>query len=244
MVKNFAHRGFSSKYPENTLLSFQKALEEGVDGIENDIQLTKDGEIIILHDETVDRTTDGKGYVKDYTLKELKQLNAGEVYKEQFGFQEIPTLREYFHLVKEKSIITNIEMKTGVFEYKEMEDKLVDLIGEFEMEDRVLITSFNHFTILRMKEKAPYLKYGFLAYDWRIDAGEYTAKYGISCYHPEYHNLTGNVVEELKHHGIEINPYTIDEPQDIRDMIKKGVNSVITNCPDIVNRIRKEFNIN
>lgn len=241
MIKNFAHRGFCSKYPENTILAFQKAIEEGVDGIENDVQLTKDGEMVLIHDETIDRTTDGRGYVKDYTLGELRKLNAAALFADQFGVLPIPTLREYFELVKDEPIVTNIEMKTGVFEYLEMEQKLIDLIREYRLEEKVLITSFNHFTVMRMKERAPDLKYGFLAYDWRLDAGEYTARYGIPCYHPDYHNLTWEVVEELHAHKIEINPYTVDDPEEIRDLIQKGVNSVITNCPDVVNRVRKEM---
>ena len=241
MIKNFAHRGFCSKYPENTMLAFEKALAEGIDGIENDIQLTKDGHMVLMHDETIDRTTDGKGYVKDYTLEELRKFNAGVPFGDQFGFQPIPTLREYLELVKNEPIITNIEMKTGVFEYIEMEQKLIDMLREYKIEDRILITSFNHYTIARMQKKAPDLKYGFLAYDWRLDAGEYTKRYGVPCYHPDYHNLTWEVVKDLHDHGIEVNPYTIDDPDDIRDMIDKGVNSVITNCPDVVNRVRAEY---
>ena len=95
MIKNFAHRGFSGRYPENTLLAFEKAIEEGVDGIENDVQLTKDGEIIIMHDESVDRTTGGKGWVKDLTLAQLKELTANEKYGDRFPAQRVPTLREY-----------------------------------------------------------------------------------------------------------------------------------------------------
>lgn len=239
MIQNYAHRGFCSQYPENTMLSFQKALDEGVDGIENDVQLTKDGHIIIMHDESVDRTTNGKGWVKDFTLEELKQLDASEKFGDRFGVQRVPTLREYLELVKDLPILTNIEMKTGVFEYREMEQLLVDMLREYHVEDRVLITSFNHFTIMRMKKLAPELRYGFLAYDWRLDAGEYTQRYGIPCYHPDYHNLTPEVVEDLHSHGIEVNPYTVDDPEDIRDMMAKGVHSVITNCPDVVNRIRK-----
>lgn len=238
MIQNYAHRGFCSKYPENTLLAFEKAIAEGVDGIENDVQLTKDGEIIIMHDESVDRTTDGKGWVKDLTLAEIKELDAGGKFDSQYAGLRVPTLREYLELVKDQPIITNIEMKTGVFEYREMEQKLVDMLREYKVEDRILITSFNHFTIMRMKKLAPDLKYGFLAYDWRLDAGEYTQKNGIPCYHPDYHNLTWEVVEDLKTHGIEVNPYTVDDPDDIRDMIAKGVHAVITDCPDVVNEIR------
>lgn len=240
MIKNFAHRGFSNRYPENTLLAFRKALEEGVDGIENDVQLTKDGEVIILHDERLDRTTSGNGWVRDYTLAELRELTANGSFGDRFPAQRIPTLREYLELVKDEPVISNIELKTGIFEYRPMERKVAELVREYGLEDRVILSSFNHFTILRMQQLAPELKLGFLSGDWRIGAGEYTRRYGVQCYHPDYHSLTAPAVAELKAHGIEINPYTIDDPADIRDMMQKGVDSVISNCPDLVNRVRAE----
>ena len=123
MTKNFAHRGFSGKYPENTLLAFSKAIEEGVDGIENDVHLTKDGVLVVMHDELVDRTTNGKGYIKDKTYEELSQLDASYIFKE-YGPQKVPTLREYLELVKDTDIITNIELKTGVFEYTGIEQRI------------------------------------------------------------------------------------------------------------------------
>ena len=94
-MKNFAHRGFSGKYPENTMLAFRKALECGADGIEMDVQLTKDGELVVIHDERVDRTTNGTGNVRDYTLEELQKLDASYIYSEEVGFQTIPTFDEY-----------------------------------------------------------------------------------------------------------------------------------------------------
>ena len=144
MTKNFAHRGFSGKYPENTLLAFEKAVEAQTDGIELDVQLTKDGEIVIIHDETIDRTTNGKGLVVDYTYEELEKFDASYIYTGQFGFNKIPTLREYFNLIKDTNIITNIELKTGINEYQGIEEKVYNLIKEFQLEDRVIISSFNH----------------------------------------------------------------------------------------------------
>ena len=127
MTKNFAHRGFSGKYPENTMLAFEKAIEAGADGIENDVHLTKDGVPVIIHDELVDRTTNGKGYVKDYTYEELSKLDASYIFPE-YGVLHIPTLREYMELVKDKDIITNIELKTGVFEYPGIEEKVYAIL--------------------------------------------------------------------------------------------------------------------
>ncbi len=133
MTKNFAHRGFSGKYPENTMLAFRKAVEEGVDGIELDVQLTKDGEVVIIHDETIDRTTDGKGLVVSYTYDELRKFDASFKFRGQCGFNPIPTLREYFELVKDKNLVTNIELKTGLNEYFGNLMPLLNLEGNVDL---------------------------------------------------------------------------------------------------------------
>lgn len=243
MVKNFAHRGFSGRYPENTMLAFQKAVElEGCDGIEMDVHLTKDGELVIIHDEKIDRTcVNGTGYVKDYTLGELKQFDVSFRFAGECEPQKIPTLREYFELVKADSIITNIELKTGIFEYAGIEKKVYDMIEEFKLKDRIIISSFNHFSVMRMKELCPDMKCGFLTETWMLDAGHYTKAAGVECLHPIFYNLTEEVVAEVKGQGIEINTWTVNEVEDIRTMIARGVTSVISNYPDRVNLVRTEI---
>lgn len=241
MTKNFAHRGFSGKYPENTMLAFRKAVEEGVDGIELDVQLTKDGEVVIIHDETIDRTTDGKGLVVSYTYDELRKFDASFKFRGQCGFNPIPTLREYFELVKDKNLVTNIELKTGLNEYFGIEEKVWKLIEEYRLEDRVLISSFNHYSVLRMKSIAPNLKYGLLTETWIINAGKYTEDVGVECYHPHFFSMTAENVKELKEHNIEINVYTVNEEKDIRDMIEKGIDIVIGNYPDLTKKILEEY---
>ena len=237
MTKNFAHRGFSGKYPENTLLAFSKAIEEGVDGIENDVHLTKDGVLVVMHDELVDRTTNGKGYIKDKTYEELAQLDASYIFKE-YGPQKVPTLREYLELVKDTDIITNIELKTGVFEYTGIEQKVYDMLREFDMVDRIIISSFNHYSVLRMKAIDPAIKCGMLEESWLINAGAYVASTGVECFHPFFKNMTPENVAEVKSHGLEINTWTVNEEEDIREKFRVGVDSVIGNYPDLVNKIR------
>lgn len=232
-VKNFAHRGYSGKYPENTMLAFRKAVEAGADGIELDVQLTRDGVPVIIHDELVDRTTDGKGRVKEMTLAELRALDASYIYAGQYGKNPIPTFREYCEFVKDLPITTNIEMKTGVFEYPGIEEKVWAMIQEFHLEDKVIISSFNHFTILRMRKIAPELKYGFLSETWIIDAGKYCHDQGVPCYHPLFRNLTEEVVRELKQYGLEINTYTVNTEEDVRDLVNKGVDILIGNFPEM-----------
>ncbi len=240
MVKNFAHRGFSGKFPENTLLAFEKAIEAGADGAELDVQLTKDGEVVIIHDETIDRTTNGKGYVVDYTYEELSKFDASYIYTGKLGFNKIPTLREYFELVKNLDFMTNIELKTGINEYLGIEEKVYNLIKEYKLEKRVIISSFNHFSVLRMKKIAPELKYGFLSEDWIINAGAYTASHGVECYHPRFNNLIPEVVKELKENGLEINTWTVNKEEDIKDLINKKVDILIGNFPDLTRKIINE----
>ncbi|GAB6150009.1 glycerophosphodiester phosphodiesterase [Clostridium novyi] len=241
MIKNFAHRGFSGKYPENTLLAFEKAIELGVDGIELDVHLSKDNEMVIIHDENVSRTTNGEGYIKDLTYEEISKLDASYIYTGQYGFNKIPTLREYFELVKDKDVITNIELKTNIFEYPGIEQKVWELIQEYHLESKVIISSFNHFSVMRMRKIAPMLEYGLLSETWLIDAGNYVNNLGIKYYHPIFRNLTDEIVKEIHQYGIKINTYTVNTEEDIKDMISKDINIVISNFPDLVKEIIKTY---
>lgn len=240
MSKIFAHRGYSGNYPENTMLAFHKAVEAGADGIELDVQLTSDGEVVIIHDELVDRTTNGKGRVNNYTLEELRKLDASATFVGKYGVNQVPTFREYCEYVKDLPIVTNIEMKTGVLEYLGIEEKVLDMIKEFHLEDKVVISSFNHFTIKRMMKLNPDLKYGFLSETWIINAGRYCKEQGVPCYHPLFRNLIPSVVEELKSYGLEINTYTVNTPEDVQDMLDKGIDIIISNFPEMALKVRDE----
>lgn len=240
MCKIFAHRGYSGKYPENTMIAFKKALECGVDGIELDVQLTKDGEVVIIHDETIDRTTTGKGFVVDYTYEELEKFDASFKFKD-LGFNKIPTLREYFQLVKDYDIVTNVELKTGINEYLGIEEKVWELIKEYNLEEKVIISSFNHFSVMRMKDIAPQLKYGFLSEDWIIDAGKYTHSHGVQCYHPRFNNLVPDVIKELKKYNLEINTWTVNLEEDMRYLYSNNIDVIITNYPELAQEIKKEY---
>lgn len=237
MSKIFAHRGYSGKYPENTMIAFKKALEYGVDGIELDVQLTKDGEVVIIHDETIDRTTTGKGFVIDYTYEELEKFDASFKFKD-LGFNKIPTLREYFQLVKDYDIVTNVELKTGINEYLGIEEKVWELIKEYNLEEKVIISSFNHFSVMRMKKIAPQLKYGFLSEDWIIDAGKYTHSHGVQCYHPRFNNLVPDVIKELKKYNLEINTWTVNLEEDMRYLYSNNIDVIITNYPELAQEIK------
>ena len=240
MSKIFGHRGFSGKYPENTMLAFRKAVEVGVDGMEFDVQLTKDGEIVIIHDEKIDRTTDGKGNVRDMTLAELKKFDASADFRGVYGVNEIPTLREYFEYIKDKDIISNIELKTGIFVYPGIEKKVCDLIAEYGLEEKIILSSFNHETIMRCAEVAPNIKRGFLSEDWLVNFGRYAEENGVQCCHPNCNCLHEENVNEMHSRGREINTWTVNEPEDIKHLSDLGIDALIGNYPDrMVELLRK-----
>ncbi len=234
MTKFFGHRGYSGKYPENTLLAFDNAIEAGVDGIELDVQFSKDGKLVVIHDESVNRTTDGTGLVKELTLEELKSLDASATFTGKYGKVQIPTLEEVLSLVEKFDIVTNIELKTGVFEYDGIEEAVAECVRKHKLSDKVIISSFNHFSIMRMRKAAPELKCGFLFESWLIDAGKYCHSHGIPCFHPMFRNLIPSVVEEVKQYGLEINTYTVNTLEDFNRLSDLNVDVAIGNYPELI----------
>ena len=143
-MKLWAHRGCSQRYPENTLLAFEKAAAvQGLTGIELDIQLTKDGQMVVIHDERVDRTTEGIGFVRDYTLSEIKRLH---IYADSHRSQHIPTITEVLDLLEpvlKAGVRLNIELKNSIYPYDGMEEKIIELIRQRGLENHVLYSSFS-----------------------------------------------------------------------------------------------------
>lgn len=239
MVQIFAHRGFSGYYPENTMLAFQKVAEETVaDGIELDIQLTKDGEIVIMHDEMLDRTTNGSGWLKDHTLEELKMLSVGVNVKGFFPRQTIPTLCEYFTWLKTTKLITNIELKTSYFEYEGIEEKLIAMVKEFGLEDQIWYSSFNHYTVARIKKLMPEAKCGLLTDTWLMNIGEYAASQGAASVNARtYFCAKEGVAADLHAHNIALQAWTPNDAEMMQELVDAGVDVLITNYPDIAAKV-------
>lgn len=239
MVQIFAHRGFSGYYPENTMLAFQKVAEETVaDGIELDIQLTKDGEIVIMHDEMLDRTTNGSRWLKDHTLEELKMLSVGVNVKGFFPRQTIPTLREYFTWLKTTKLITNIELKTSYFEYEGIEEKLIAMVKEFGLEDQIWYSSFNHYTVARIKKLMPEAKCGLLTDTWLMNIGEYAASQGAASVNARtYFCAKEGVAADLHAHNIALQAWTPNDAEMMQELVDAGVDVLITNYPDIAAKV-------
>ena len=160
-VLDFAHRGASHDAPQNTLAAFRLAREMGADGLELDVQVSKDGEAVVIHDFTVDETTDGSGWVRDMTLGQLKDLDAGSWFGPAFAGERIPTLAEVFSAIGER-LLVNVELKTTGMRDQGLERTVLALIERHRMEDHVLISSFNPFALRRCKRLAPRVRAGLL----------------------------------------------------------------------------------
>jgi len=240
----WGHRGASGYAPENTLESFQLAMQQGADGIELDVQLTRDGKIVVCHDETIDRTSDHKGWVKDFTLAQLKKFNFNN-HNPNYEFCHIPTLKEVLELIKPSQMVINIELKTGVFDYEGIEIKTLALVKEMDMENQVIYSSFNHYTMKKIRELKPNAYCAFLHCDKIIDIAEYASKYKMDALHPDKcFLLDEHYLKEAKEHGLRINSWTINEPEHIYLALKLGINAIITNYPDLALNLRKEFQNN
>ena len=235
MMKIQAHRGYSGRYPENTMLAFRKAVEAGCDGIELDVHATRDGVPVVIHDETVDRTTDGTGAVADLTLRELKQFNAAKLWEGIHPPQEIPTFAEYCAWAAGQEIYTNIEIKTDSTFYPGLEKKIWDTVVEYGLQTKVLFSSFNHVSLLWMRELVPPdMVLGALVWHQggiRVAPGDYCAAAGFRAYHPDAGALDDANVRNCKDNGIQINVWTVNDPETARKLQAWGCESIITNFP-------------
>jgi glycerophosphoryl diester phosphodiesterase len=231
-MKVVAHRGYSGLYPENTMFAFQKAAEAGAGEIELDVQLTKDGTVVVIHDESVDRTTNGKGLVREHTFEELKKLDASARYGGAFGVNPVPSLDEYFSWVRNTGITTNIELKNGVFYYEGLEEKTAALIRKHNLEEQVVFSSFNPVSLLVCKRLLPSVPCGFLS-SGIGNAGYFVQSSGLEFYHPAIDSLNDETIAECRARGVELNVWTVNDMAGLIKLQKWGCRGIITNFPDV-----------
>ncbi|EKQ50505.1 MULTISPECIES: glycerophosphodiester phosphodiesterase [unclassified Clostridium] len=283
-ILNIAHRGYSGKFDENTMLAFKKAIEYNADGIETDVQLTKDGVPVIIHDETLDRTTNGHGLVKDYTLDELKIFRTRstprvqalkdialkemeylklegkrQIYNSSIGEystkeveyfekklgEEIPTLRELLELVSKSDLkILNLELKNSIIEYKGLEKKVLEMIDEFNLRERIIISSFNHLSLaaIRKIEGSRKIILGALTETTLANVPQYLKAIQVECYHPYFPSiLNKEYIKEIKEAGILVNTYTVNDLDNMKRVIEAGADGIITNEVEILNILKEKF---
>jgi glycerophosphoryl diester phosphodiesterase len=223
-ILNIGHRGAKGHIAENTLASFQKALDLGADGIELDVHLSADGEVIVIHDETVDRTTDGKGRVKDLSLSQLRHLKIGDSHR-------IPTLAETIAFIPKNKLI-NIELKVKI-----AAKPVMHLIEKWVAEDahdysQFLISSFDWIALKEIREANANIPLGVLTETNLELAIGFSESIKSETLHPYFHLLTPENTKQIQQKGIAVFPWTVNEQEDLNRLQSFGVNGIITDFPD------------
>jgi len=232
---NIAHRGFSGKYPENTRRAFLAALEEaGCDGFESDVHLSKDGEPVIIHDDVLDRTSDGKGPVAEHSFANLRKLDMGAWKGREFSGERIMHLDELLELVLAHGKLLNLEIKNYEVFYQNIEEKVIDRIRALAAADRVFLSSFNHISMKRCKEIDPEIPAGLLYGQPLIDVEDYASRHGLDALHPRVNCLRYSpaLAEKARGRGLKIHVWTVNTEEDMLFCLEKKVDSIITNYPD------------
>jgi len=236
------HRGASDDAPENTLRAFGLALEQGADGLELDVTLSADGVPVVIHDDTLDRTTSGHGPVGGQTLAQLKTLDAG--YPAQFGKQfageRLPTLAEVFAAYGRQTCI-NVELKQDRTPGRALAERVVALIHAHHMSRRVIISSFQFSNLRRVRALDPALPIGLL---YVSAAGGARLARCLSvglhpeAHHPDCHRLGPERVAWLHAQGLRVNTWTANDEADLQRLARAGVDGLITNRPAVAVAVR------
>jgi glycerophosphoryl diester phosphodiesterase len=235
----FGHRGACAHAPENTLASFRLAVEEGADFIELDAKLSKDQQVMVIHDPTVDRTTNGKGKVNELTLTDLKTLDAGSHFDSKFAGEKLPTLDEVFKAVG-KQIYVNVELTN----YSSKNDALIPLVAEVvkanQMEDRVIFSSFLPKNLAEMRKLIPQAPMAILCLSGL--AGLLSRSFlclGVSpkIVHPYLADTSAALVKREHKRGRRVHVWTVNEETDMERLLKMGVDGIFTDDPGKANKI-------
>lgn len=237
----FGHRGARAYAPMNTLPAFELALQQGADGIELDVWRSRDGFPVILHDHTLDATTDGTGDIRSMTLAELKQLDAGSWFSDTYAGTRIPTLDEVFEAVG-RQLIVNVEIKVMTDDDSQtdgVEQVVADCIDRHQMSDRVIVSSFSLETVRRFRALRPEITVGFL-YMLPRDAEDPFVQQ-CEFLHPYHEILTPDYTALL--HDRRINTWTVNDPARMRELLEQGVLGIITDNPDVARAVVDEYTV-
>jgi glycerophosphoryl diester phosphodiesterase len=238
-ILNLAHRGASAVAPQNTLAAFERAAALGADGVELDVRLSSDAVPVVIHDATVDATTDGSGRVAAMTLARLKRLDAGAWFDPAFAGERIPTLEEVLEAFGDR-LLLNIELKSAGLRDDALERAVAALIKQHDVSERVLVSCFNPLALRRIKQLAPHLPVGLLTAAetsfalrrrWSASIAPHEAR------HPEHTIVDADYIVWARQHGYRVVTWTVDEPDEMRRLIDLGVDGIITNVPDVLRRV-------
>ncbi len=240
-TKIIAHRGASKYAPENTMPAFELAYEMKADGIETDVQMTRDGVPVLIHDETLQRTTNGHGFVKDMDWKDLEYLDAGNYFSPKFADTRLPTLEQFLAWASDKALYINLELKNDKVDYKDLEVKVLDLLRKFEMKNRTTISSFNPESVKRMRKLDANLDVALLRSRKHPDLAQYAKDLGASSLHVKHTLLNRSLIEACGNLNLPVRIYTVNSTLLIRKGLRYNCAGIITDVPDKAIFIRNTF---
>jgi glycerophosphoryl diester phosphodiesterase len=236
---NFAHRGASYHAPANTLPAFLLAAELGADGVELDVRLSSDGEAVVIHDSSLDATTDGHGPVRYRTLAELKELDAGSWFAPAFAGQRIPTLQEIIDTIGHR-LLLNIELKSKSLRDEGLVVEVVRIVEDNSFLERVIISSFNPLALWRVKRLNPRIPVGLLYSSeepFALHRPWFRRLVRPEALHPEHTVVDGEYVRWGRERGYRLHVWTVDEPRTMEQLTRDGVDLIITNRPDSLHQV-------
>lgn len=236
-MKIYAHRGSSGTHPENTLAAFQAAAELNIHGVELDVHLTKDGELVVIHDETINRTSTGEGFIKDLTLAELRAFDYGSWFGDEFVGERIPTLEEVLAIFQDTAHHVNIELKSDVFPYEGMGEKVLYAIERMRMAQRVVISSFDHEAIREFKKMAPHIEVALLTMEVLVDAYDYARFIPADALHISLPTAQRKMTKEALLKGAIIRVFTVNKVEYALALQQLGVHAMFTDFPEEMMRV-------
>jgi glycerophosphoryl diester phosphodiesterase len=240
----FAHRGSSAYAPENTLAAFKLAIEQHADAIELDVKLSGDGQIAVMHDDTVDRTTNGSGRIKSLTLTELKRLDAGSKFNPAFRAETIPSLAEVFEEVGQKTYL-NVELTNYSSPMDELPEKVADLVKKFHLEQRVLLSSFNMIALVRARKILPRIAMGLLTFQGfgKITFYSRLVRFNsLLALHPTITDVSPELLKAVHRKGSRVYVYPVNQPEDMRRLFLEGVDGIFTDNPVLAQKVLLDLN--
>lgn len=236
----FAHRGASAHAPENTLAAFEIAIQQKADFIELDAKLTRDQQVVVIHDRTLERTTDGKGVVSDLPLAALRELNASHNFQPHYPRQVIPTLEEVFQLCR-GNIRINIELSNYYTPLDNLPEAVASLINRYQEQDNLLVSAFHPLPLRKFHQLCPGISLGFLArqgFQGFLSRGWLgRALVPYDALHPEKSDVTPGLVRTARKLGHKINPFTVNDPRVMAKLISMGVDGLITDDPQLARQV-------
>lgn len=234
MTAIWAHRGACAYAPENTIPAFELAVQMHADGVELDVQRTADGHLVVIHDETINRTSNGFGKVVDLTMDELRRCDFTNGFAGHRNVK-IPTLHETLEVFRPTSLTVNIELKNNLELYPGMEDEVLRVVKEMGMADQVIYSSFNHVSLANLRGQVPVENIGLLLTDALYDPWKYANAFGAGWLNPQYTVLQQPGYVWLAHEaGVRVTTWTVNRDEDARRFAADGVDAIITNFPDRV----------